>query len=237
MGHITVVSSQKKDIGKTIIAIKTAMELSKKLRKVLLVDLSFGSKKISEYLNVNEDIIYDAKDVLDQTCSMEQGLLSINENINLLPFPRMSNKLGDLKKRSINILLERAKEKYDFIIIDLDYENLFTCIDNINSLIIVNNNEFSSVNNINSMVNIANEFNISNNFVVLNKFNKKEANKGNMIKLTDFKKIIQSDLAGVIEYEKIFENLNYENLIDDQNNSLNNTIKNIVFKIDIAAKI
>jgi septum formation inhibitor-activating ATPase MinD len=63
---VIITGSQKNKIGKTIITIKTAVELSRSGRKVLMVDLSSGKVKISEYLNVNEDIIYDVMDVLQK---------------------------------------------------------------------------------------------------------------------------------------------------------------------------
>jgi septum formation inhibitor-activating ATPase MinD len=230
-----LVSSQKSEVGKTVIALKAGIEFSKKNLNVLLVDLSFGKKKMSEYLDVNEDIIYDVKDVLDDTCSINQGLLNINEKLSLLPFPRIPDKLGVLEKRSLSKLLEQAREKYDIIILDLNFENYFTCLDQINSIVIVNNNDFSSVNNINNLINTANEFNIENQFVVLNKYNKKEAKKGNMITQNNIKKLIECDIEGVIEIDPDYENFNYDYLISEQNNSFNSVLKNIMNKLSTVA--
>ncbi len=235
MSHIMLVCSQKGDVGKTVISLKVGIEFSKKNMNVLLIDLSFGNRKMSEYLNVNEDIIYDVKDVLDETCSLNQGLLNINEKLSLLPFSRIPDKLGVLKKRSLNKLIKQAKDIYDIIIIDIDFENYFTCLEEINSTVILYNNDFSSVNHINNLINTAKEFNIENQFVVLNKYNKKEAKKGNMIAQNDIKKLIECDIEGVIELDSDYENFNYDYLISEQNNSFNNVLKNIINKLSTVA--
>ena len=85
MGKAVLIGSHKNEIGKTIICIKMGVNLSENGKKVLLIDLSEGKNKMSAYLNVNEDIIYDIKDVLDSTCSPEQAIIDINENLFLLP--------------------------------------------------------------------------------------------------------------------------------------------------------
>jgi len=111
MGSVVLVSSQKRDIGKTVLAIKMSIELSKIGKNVLLIDLSSGKKKISEYLNVNEDIIYDIKDVLDMTCSLEQAVIEIDDKLSILPNPRIAGKLGTIKSESFLKLVNEAKRK------------------------------------------------------------------------------------------------------------------------------
>ena len=96
--NVILTGSQKNNIGKTIISIKLAIELANSGKNVLMMDLSSGKIKMSEYLNVNEDIIYDIVDVVNKTCTLEQGIIEINENLSLLPCPRIAGKINEIKK-------------------------------------------------------------------------------------------------------------------------------------------
>ena len=144
LGSVVLVSSQKRDVGKTVLTLKLGIELSQAGNKVLLIDLSFGKKKISEYLNVSENIIYDIKDVLENTCSLDQAVIDIDDKLSILPNPRITDKLGDIKIDEFSKLISEAKGKYDVIIADIDKISLsyidFNCIQ---FIINVNNNDFS----------------------------------------------------------------------------------------------
>ncbi|MDD2397290.1 MAG: AAA family ATPase, partial [Tissierellia bacterium] len=103
--NVILTGSHKNNIGKTMISIKLAVELAKSGKIVLMMDLSSGKLKMSEYLNVNEDIIYDIVDVMKKTCTLEQGIIEINENLSLMPSPRIPGKINEINKESfINLL-------------------------------------------------------------------------------------------------------------------------------------
>lgn len=233
MGNVFLVSSEQGDIGKTIIGIKTGIELANRGKKVLLVDLSKGNKKVAEYLNVNEDIIYDIKDVLDSTCSMEQSIIDISDNLSVLPYPRITNKLDNIKRDSFTYLINEAKNKFDVTIVDVDCLSSCHYIDfcHIEGIIIINNNDFSAVKEINNAADIVEKFEIKKIMVIINKFNKKNANKGIMLRIKDIKKLIEQDILGTIEDELKYVNLDYDFLYNKDINSFNNTIDLIVNKI------
>jgi len=233
MGNVFLVSSEQGDIGKTIIGIKTGIELASRGKKVLLVDLSKGTKKVAEYLNVHEDIIYDIKDVLDSTCSMEQSVIDISDNLSVLPYPRITNKLDNIKRESFTNLINEAKNKYDVAIVDVDCLSSCYYVDfsNIEGIIIINNNDFSAVKEINNAADIVEKFEIKKIMVIINKFNKKNANKGIMLRIKDMKKMIEQDISGIIEDELKYVNSDYDFLYNKDINSFNNTIDLIVNKI------
>lgn len=225
--NVILVGSQKNDIGKTIISLKTALELASSGKKVLLMDLSSGKIKISEYLKVNEDIIYDIADVFNKTCPLEQGVMEINENLSLLPCPRVNGKINDINKELFVNLLKSA-EAYDYVIIDADkLTSSYLDFREIQNVITINNNDFSCVKEINSDKTIATK--ASNFIVVINKFNNKKAKKGIMMKLKDIEKLTETSVTLLIEENIKYSDIEYEKFFDSNflKVEINNIIKNI----------
>ncbi len=214
MGKLILIGSQKSDIGKTIICIKAGVELSQRSNKVLLVDLSSGKKKMSEYLNVNEDIIYDIKDVFDGICSFNQAVIEINDNLSLLPYPRVAKKLSDIQINEFTKLFNDAKKEYDFIIVDIDkLSHSYIDFNIVNIVISINSNDFSCIKEINS---------------VLNKYNKKKAKNGTMMNSKDIQKLTEMNMNTIIEDNIKFANVGKEFLISDEEHSFNKAIKTLV---------
>lgn len=233
MGSVVLVSSQKRDVGKTVLAVKLGIELSQIGKKVLLIDLSYGKKKISEYLNVTEDIIYDIKDVLDMTCSLDQAVIDIVDKLSILPNPRIADKLGNIKIEEFSKLISEAKTKYDVIIADVDKISQsyidFNCIQ---VIIDVNNNDFSCIKELNIDKNIANKYGFNNTIAVINKFSKKNAVNGTMMKQKDIQKMTEMQISIVIEDNASYLNADYDFLFNKEENSFNKAIKNIASYIN-----
>ena len=222
--NVILTGSQKNNIGKTIISIRLAVEIANSGKNVLMMDLSSGKIKMSEYLNVNEDIIYDIVDVVNKTCTLEQGIIEINENLSLLPCPRIAGKINEIKKESFINLLQSV-EAYDYVIIDADkLTSVFLDFSKINNAITINNNDFSCIKEINTDKAISSK---AGNFIVaINKYNKKKAKKGIMMKSNDIEKLTETKISAFIEENIKYSDLNYEKFFDD--NLLKTEIKNIV---------
>ncbi|MGD9568484.1 MAG: AAA family ATPase [Sedimentibacter sp.] len=232
MGKVVLVGSQKSDIGKTIICIKSGMMLAKEGKKVLLVDLSSGKKKMSEYLNVNEDIIYDIKDVLDTTCSLDQAIIEINESLSLLPCPRIAGKLNEIKMEEFSKLFSNTIKDYDIIIADVDkVSNSYIDFKLTNVIVSVNNNDFSCIKEINSDKNIARKYNVESIFAVLNKYNKKKAKNGAMMNTRDIQKMTELNMDLIIEENLKYINADYDFLFKGEDNSFNKVIESLTSKI------
>lgn len=222
--NVILTGSQKNNIGKTIISIKLAIELANSGKNVLMMDLSSGKIKMSEYLNVNEDIIYDIVDVVNKTCTLEQGIIEINENLSLLPCPRIAGKINEIKKESFINLLQSV-EVYDYVIIDADkLTSVFIDFSIINNAITINNNDFSCIKEINTDKTISS--NAGNFIVAINKYNKKKAKKGIMMKSTDIEKLTETTISSIIEENMKYSDLNNEMFFDD--NFLKTEVKNII---------
>lgn len=232
MGKVVLIGSQKREIGKTIICMKLGINISESGKKVLLMDLSSGKIKIAEYLKVNQDIIYDIKDVLDTTCSLDQAVIEINNNLSLLPSPRLVDKLNNIKIEAFNKLISEAKDIYDIIIVDVDKINLsYIDYNLINHVIIINNNDFSSVKEFNGDKNIANNNNIESILSVINKYNKKNAKNGTMMNSKDIQKMTNMNMDIIIEETSHYASKDYDFVRNKENNSFNKAIENLTGKI------
>lgn len=223
--NVILIGSQKNDIGKTTICIKMGLELAKSGKKVLLTDLSSGKIKMSEYLRVNEDIIYDIVDVFKNTCTLEQGIIEINENLFLLPSPRITDKINQINTESFVKLIENTDD-YDYVIIDADkMTSFYIDFSKIQNVITINNNDFSCVKEINTDKTISSK--ASNLIVLINKYNSKKASKGIMMKLKDIEKLTETTAASLIEENIQYQDIQYEMLFstDFLKTEINNIIK------------
>lgn len=231
MGKVVLISSEKSDIGKTIICTKLGIVLSESNKNVLLIDLSFGKNKISEYLNVQEDIIYDIKDVLDNTCSLDQAIIEVSDKLSLLPYPRILDKFKDIKIESFTRLINESKSLYDVIIVDIDKISLsyidFNVVDNIIS---VNNNDFSCIKEFSRDKHIAQKFNVDIITAVLNKFNNKSAKKGMMMNAKDIQKMTEMNMNIIIEENSKYSNADCDFMFSKEENSFNKAIKIVAEK-------
>lgn len=237
MGKVILVGSQKSDIGKTIICIKTGINLSENGKKVLLMDLSAGKKKISEYLNVNEDIIYDIRDVMDATCSLEQATIEISENLSLLPCPRLADKLNNIKIEAFTKLVNDAKDIYDIIIADIDKIALsYIDFDSVSHVISVNNNDFSCIKEFNRDKKIAQKFGVDSILAVLNRYNRKNARKGTMLNSKDIQKMTEMTMNMIIDENSKYSDAGYDFLFAKEENSFNKAVNTIVAQLSEEAQ-
>lgn len=229
MGKVVLVGSQSGDIGKSIICIKLGFQLSQMGKKVLLLDLSLGKKKISEYLNVSESIIYDIKDVLDGICSLDQAIVDVSENLWLLPSPRLMDKLKDVKFELFGSLIKDAKD-YDVIIVDVDKVSLsYIDFSTITNIVTVNNNDFSSIKKINQDKMIAQKNNVAIT-TIINKYNKNKAKNGSMMNVKDIQKMTELNINAVIDDISAYDG-SYYFLSSTQDNSFNKAINILLNQI------
>lgn len=225
--NVILTGSHKNNIGKTMISIKLAVELARQGKKVLMMDLSSGKLKMSEYLNVNEDIIYDIVDVMKKTCTLEQGIIEINENLSLMPSPRIPGKINEINKESFINLLQSI-EAYDYVVIDADkLTSVYIDFSKINNAITINNNDFSCIKEINSDKKISSK--AANFIVAINKYNNKKAKKGIMMKSNDIEKLTEIKVSSLIEENIKYSDLQYEMLFNSDflKTEINNIIRNL----------
>lgn len=116
MAQIITVISGKGGVGKSTFCVNTALALSKKNKKVLLIDGDISLRSLDLLLGVDEMVLYDWSDVLANRCSKDKAVLFYNDNIHLLPAPLEHP--DKLSVDSFKTLLSQYSDNYDYIFID-----------------------------------------------------------------------------------------------------------------------
>lgn len=227
MSTVILFTSSKKEIGKSIIALKTAFELSKS-KKTILVDLSTGINSIATYAGIEEKIIYDIQDVVGQICSLNQGIIEIKESLDLLPSPRMKDKLNRIKEKHFRNLISELKKYYQFIIIDspILFNQDFIDYEIVDSTIVVADTDVSIIRDIYKIQNlIDNDINI-----ILNKYDKKLVSKRVLFSEKDIKKLLPIDLIGSINLNDDLNNISKDAIFDKYIKGFDEIVANLAKK-------
>ncbi|MDD2397629.1 MAG: hypothetical protein PHE31_06515, partial [Tissierellia bacterium] len=162
-----------------------------------------------------------------KTCTLEQGIIEINENLSLMPSPRIPGKINEINKESFINLLQSI-EAYDYVVIDADkLTSVYIDFSKINNAITINNNDFSCIKEINSDKKISSK--AANFIVVINKYNNKKAKKGIMMKSNDIEKLTEIKVSSLIEENIKYSDLQYEMLFNSDflKTEINNIIRNL----------
>lgn len=233
MSNKIIVTSEKSNIGKSLYCVKIALELSKLNKKVVIVEFSEKNKSISEYLELEEQIIYDLKDALDGVCNIDQAIINISEKVDLLPTPRLKDKLINIEMSSFNKLITELERSYDYIILEAFKISESYCINvkDFNSMIILNNNEFSSLAQINNDFIVATENSVKNKFIIINKYNSSSAKKNESLNIKDFKKIFPEPILSFVKQDDRYESLKNDYFLAKGNDELSKTIEDIAKKV------
>lgn len=235
---VVAISSVKGGTGKTTVTLNLAGAISKKNKKVLIIDLDLYGSAVAASLNVsNDQDIYKLIDDLNNNRfnHIADYTFKYNDFIDVLPAPkdpRFAKKIGN---RYLNIVFNRAKLIYDIILIDtnhiLDDVNLVT-FDLVDELLYVLSTDPIDIKNMKTMVSIFKDMDRTNYKIILNKAKDKLNNQ-----FSDFeiKSLINSNIDFVIPselYIKNFDKYTLEGIILTLDKKVNNTYKKAIKVFD-----
>ncbi len=116
MAKVITVVSGKGGVGKSTFCVNTALALSKKNKKVLLIDGDISLRSLDLLLGVDEMVLYDWSDVLTGRCDPDKARLFYNDKLQLLPAPLKHPET--LNADNFKSLLMEYYDDYDYILID-----------------------------------------------------------------------------------------------------------------------
>lgn len=171
---IITVTSVKGGTGKTVTTLNLAGIISKLNKKVLIIDLDLYSSSIAMSLNLDNEkdiykLIYDIKN--NKYTTIEDYTENYNDFVSVLPSPkdpRFANKIGI---KYINIVLDKAKSRYDYILIDTNHTlsdlNLLT-YDSSDLILYLITSDIVCLKNMHTMISIYSDMKKDNYRIILN---------------------------------------------------------------------
>lgn len=235
-GKSVCMYSPKGGVGKTILLANIGAIASLNNKKVLLIDFDLFNGTLSMF--INEEInktIYNLTDDLNNNRykKINNYVYKYNENIDILCAPKDPRQGNKIDSKYIDIILERAANIYDLILIDT-YPNLddisITTLDFADEILFIINNDMFTIKNMKNIINIFEDNGIKNYKVLLNNSNDL---KTQYFSILEIKKIIDTnidytisknfymkDITSYIYNSKIpmLENNNYKKYKDDVHN-------------------
>ncbi len=119
MGRAYLILSGKGGTGKTTVSTSLALALADLGRRVLIVDADVGLRCCDLLMGMEDLVVYDASDILEDRCSLQEAITVHPEksNLHLLSAPQMIMP-GDVPKKDMIRLIDEAKPQYDDLLID-----------------------------------------------------------------------------------------------------------------------
>lgn len=117
MAKIIAITSGKGGVGKTTLSASCAVALAAKGEKTLLVDGDIGLRDLDLVLGVENEVLFDVRDLWKGKCSKDDALISLRENLDLLP-ANQTNRWEDGGKKKFKKLMGELEGFYDYILID-----------------------------------------------------------------------------------------------------------------------
>jgi septum formation inhibitor-activating ATPase MinD len=211
MSKFILVTSCEEQQGKTVISLELAKKLSNE-GSVVYVDISGSTKNASVYLDYDMNIIYDYVDLVEDTCSLDEGKISAELEgavFDMIPTPRLETKKAK-ENKIFGKLFMILNDKYDYIIIDggsirdekdiMDYSVL-------DRILLITESRIEDFGKINTCINIIGKENAGNILYLINKYMKKEGKRGTMFKPKELEEMINLKMVGHIEFNDTYQKI------------------------------
>lgn len=117
---VVTVTSFKGGVGKSTVAANLALSYALSGKKTLLVDCDFRMRSLDIILGVENEIIYDAGDVLAGKADLKRSVITDRRTENMLFLPAPFDYRGGVDKDEFSALLKKAEELFGLDVIILD---------------------------------------------------------------------------------------------------------------------
>ena len=210
VGKIISISSTKGGVGKNTMTLNLAGIYHLLNKKVLIIDLDLYSGGVALSLNLNnkKDIFMLCDSLNNNRFSdFSEYVCKYNENIDVISAPRDPRQANKIDSKYLPIILEKAKNLYDIILIDtnhiLDEFNLITLDYSYMSLFVITNDPVD-LKNMKSLMTIFKDAGKTNFLTVLN--NSRDTGK-DYLTLFDIKNLIKTNVDYIISKNFYIRNI------------------------------
>ena len=116
MGHIVLIASGKGGVGKSTVTCAVAQALSKRNKRVLIVDGDAGLRNQDILLDLTDRVVYDWGDAICKNVPAADVVIETEGAPSLLPAPSFVS--PDWTPEAFEQMINTLKNSYDFILID-----------------------------------------------------------------------------------------------------------------------
>lgn len=117
MAVIIAIASGKGGVGKTLITASLAVALQRRGHAVLAVDADMGLRNLDLLFGMQDDVMYDAGDVVKGRCRRSEALLTVTEGLDFLAASQ-KHTWEKIDAPSYQYLIEELAREYDYVLID-----------------------------------------------------------------------------------------------------------------------
>lgn len=206
MGKVFLIASGKGGTGKTMFAANFGATLAKRGNSVVILDLDLGLRNLDLYFGLENNVVYDVYDVLTGVCRIKQALIKdkrFEELYVMAASPSRDD--GTLTPLHMQVLCEKLKNTYDYVIIDAPSgidDGLVLSAAGTDEAIIVTMPEYSALRDADTLDRELFKLGIKNRYVVLNKVIAEMMSSGYAPRLREITTILRPPLAGVIQFDE-----------------------------------
>lgn len=206
MCEAIVITSGKGGTGKSIFSANMGAILAQRGKKVVLIDMDMGVRNLDLYLGLENKVVYDVSDVVMGICRIKQALIKDKrfKSLYFMPAPPTREE-GRITPLHINVLCEKLKENFDYIIIDgpsgID-DGFILAAAGADKAVIVTVPEYAALRDADMADRSLMDLGIEKRYYVVNKVMAELMTSGLVPSVNDISQMMKSTLAGFIQYDE-----------------------------------
>lgn len=205
MGKVILIASGKGGTGKTLFAANFGAILAMDNKKVLLIDMDLGLRNLDLYLGLEDKVVYNVVDVISGICPISKAIVKdkrFDDLYFMAASPYMDNR--DITPLHIQVLIERLKNNFDYIIIDAPAgisDNLDIAAVSADKCVIITEAEYASVRDADAVEKRLRAMGINDISCIINKVNVELMTMGVLPNLDEITGKLNMSVLGFMQYD------------------------------------
>ena len=206
MSEVIIVTSGKGGTGKTMFSVNIGTLLAKRGYKTVLIDMDMGLRNMDLYMGLENNVVYNIMDVLSGVCRVRKALIKDSRFNDLYMMAATPGKdFRDITPLHMEILCEKLKEQFDYIIIDGSAgigDGLDLAVAPADTVLVITEAEAASIRDADVVDRELTKQGIENKFAIINKVDPELMALGAVPTLADISKGLRIKIAGIIQYDR-----------------------------------